>query len=226
MNILEKLKGLFTREEIPEEARSAFSSAQSTGDLKAGIDAVVTRNEMESNKLKKEIDRVLAVLNEEEGKIRGGSLEGRQKKYTLQYIKRLRSHLDNLDRRMDIYDKNINLCIQLIGKVQDMEAMAMRGVDEQTIDRIVMEWDDQQEKFMDVVHAGEVGMEGSTLATSRDKELERLEKEILTGEAPAEEPEEKEAPTPAAAAPAAPAGKKDEDEEGEEEGGEKEKMLE
>ena len=188
MNILEKLKSLFSREDIPEEAKSAFSGARSTQELLGGLDAVATRNEMESTKLKKEIDRVVAVLKEEEEKIRGGAAEGRQKKYTLQYIKRLRAHLDNLDRRMDIYDKNINLCIQLIGKVQDMEAMALRGVDEPTIDRIIMEFEDQMGKYMDVVHAGEAGFEGDpTLEDRPDKDLDRLEKEILGGEAAAPE---------------------------------------
>jgi hypothetical protein len=188
MNILEKLKSLFSREDIPEEAKSAFSGAKTTQELLGGLDAVATRNEMESTKLKREIDRVVDVLKEEEEKIRGGTAEGRQKKYTLQYIKRLRAHLDNLDRRMDIYDKNINLCIQLIGKVQDMEAMALRGVDEPTIDRIIMEFEDQMGKYMDVVHAGEAGFEGdSTLGDRPDKELERLEKEIVGGEAAAPE---------------------------------------
>ncbi|MCU0722601.1 MAG: hypothetical protein MUC63_03105 [Planctomycetes bacterium] len=238
MNILEKLKSLFSREDIPEEAKSAFSGAKSTSELLGGLDAVATRNEIESNKVKKEIDRVDAVLTEEETKIRGGSLEGRQKKYSLQYIKRLRAHLENLDRRMDIYDKNINLCIQLIGKVQDMEAMALRGVDEPTIDRIIMEFEDQVGKYMDVVNAGEAGFEGaSNLSERHDKELDRLERELLGGEGPAREregePEErkpegkkplKEAPAPkkTEAAPAEP----EEDEDDEEETGRPEKQLE
>ncbi|GEM_PF-3031957 len=180
MNILEKVKNLFRSEGIPDEAKSVLDGAQSTKDLLTRLDGVLTRNEMEFNKLKKEIDRVVAILQEEEGKIKDADLQGRQKRYTLQYIKRLRSHLDNLDHRMTIYDKNINLHIQLIGKIQDMEAMALRGVDEKQIDRIIMEFEDHVGKYMDVVHAGEAGFEATTsIAEREDKELAKIERELL-----------------------------------------------
>ena len=181
MNILEKIRNLFSGGGgIPEEARSVIEKARSTHELLSGLDSVLTRNEMEFNKLKREIDKVVAILDEEEVKVQEGDLKGRQKRYTLQYIKRLRSHLDNLDHRMTIYDKNINLHIQLIGKIQDMEAMALRGVDEKQIDKIILEFEEQVVAFMDVVHTGEAGFEGATsIAEREDKELAALEKELL-----------------------------------------------
>jgi hypothetical protein len=187
MNILEKIRNLFSRGGIPEEARDALKGARSTKDLLAGLDAVLTRNEMEFNKLKREIDRVVAILEEEEGKVKEGDLQGRQKRYTLQYVKRLRSHLDNLDHRMTIFDKNINLHIQLIGKIQDMEAMALRGVDEAQIDKIIMDFEDHLGRYMDVVTAGEAGFEASSSISEReDRELAKLERE-LKGETAARE---------------------------------------
>ena len=219
MNILDKIRNLFKGGGgIPDEARSVIQKAGSTRELLSGLDAVLTRNEMEFNKLKREIDKVVAILDEEEVKVQEGDLKGRQKRYTLQYIKRLRSHLDNLDHRMTIYDKNINLHIQLIGKIQDMEAMALRGVDEKQIDDIIMEFEDQVQKYMDVVTAGEAGFEGSTSISEReDRELAKLEKEIVGEKAAA--PKEKE-PEPVREAPEPePLPEPEEEEEEEEEDG-------
>ena len=218
MNLLAKFTNLFSKGGIPEEAKNALEGARTTQELLTGLDAVLTKNEMEFNKLKKEIDRVVAILDDEEGKITEGDLKGRQKRYTLQYIKRLRSHLDNLDHRMTIYDKNINLHIQLIGKIQDMEAMALRGVDEKQIDDIIMEFEDHVNQYMNVVTAGEAGFEASTSISEReDRELAKIEKELVGDKAkePVEaviEPEPvPETPEPQAEAPAT------EDEEPEEE---------
>jgi carbon monoxide dehydrogenase subunit G len=227
MNLLEKIKNLFSKGGIPEEVKNVLADAKTTQQLLTGLDEVLTRNEMEFNKLKKEIDRVVSVLDEEEGKIKEEEdLSGRQKRYTLQYIKRLRSHLDNLDHRMTIFDKNINLHIQLIGKIQDMEAMALRGVDEKQIDDIIMEFEEQVAKYMDVVTAGEAGFEGATSISEReDRELARLEKEIVGETAPAEkEPEapvtEKEHEAPVAEKkPEEPAPEPEPEEEEEEEDG-------
>ena len=240
MNILDKIRKMFSRGEMPEEARSVIRDAKTTQEALAGLDSVLTRNEIEINKLKKEIDKVDGILQEEEGKVRDEKVLGRQKRYTLQYVKRLRGHLDNLENRMSIFDKNINLHIKLIGKIQDMEAMALRGVDEAQIDRIIMEFEDHVSKYMDVVHAGEAGFEASTTITDReDRDLARLEREILgledakkenededaQPEPKAKEPE-REAPRKERAAPAKAPARVDEEQDEEEEEDEDKRMLE
>ena len=64
--------------------------------------------------------------------------------------------------------------------LQDMEAMALRGVDENQIDRIIMEFEDHVSKYMDVVTAGEAGFEAATSISEReDRALAALEKELI-----------------------------------------------
>ena len=48
----------------------------------------------------------------------------------LRRIGRLRKQMDNLEERLRIYNRNINLQIHLAGKVQALDAMELRGVDE------------------------------------------------------------------------------------------------
>ena len=46
-----------------------------------------------------------------------------------------------------IYERNMNLHLNLIGKIQQMEAMKLGGVDEAKIDQIVMDFEEKLEKY-------------------------------------------------------------------------------
>ncbi len=138
---------------------------------------------MELGEVRKEVDRVEGSEREEAAKVRDAKVDGRQKRYTLQTIKRLRRQLDNLESRMAIYDRNITLHLNLISKIQDMQAMALRGVTEEKIDEIITEFEQHLAEFSEVVRAGETALEGVTgLAAEENRELEALEREIVAGD--------------------------------------------
>ena len=101
------------------------------------LDAIVTRNEMGLDALLKEIEESDARLHAEEDKIRNKQVNSWRKRAVLQSVRRLRTHLSNLDRRMSIYDKNLTVALALVGKVEDMQAMSLRGVDIEEIDRVL-----------------------------------------------------------------------------------------
>ena len=62
------------------------------------------------------------------------------------------------------------------------------GMDEEQIDKIIMEFEEQVGSYMDVVHAGEAGFEGSTsIAERENKEPAALEKELLQEKKPEKE---------------------------------------
>ena len=158
------------------------------------LDAIVTRNEMGLAALRSEIEKVDAELHTEENKIRGQAVVGWEKRFVLQSVRRLRTHLINLDRRMGIYDKNLTVALALIGKVEDMEAMSLRGVNTEEIDRVLLDFEEQMAKYLDVVG---FSIE-PTDPVQEERELEELEKEILgVREIPVEEDaeEEREEPT-------------------------------
>ncbi|RME74432.1 MAG: hypothetical protein D6785_15885 [Planctomycetota bacterium] len=178
--IIEKLKALFSRSEIPEETKSLLSKAQTTQELLQGLDELLTRNELEFNELNREITQLEEIEQEEMAKIREGNLPPRAKQNTLLYIKRLRKQMDNLQNRLYIYDKNINLHLNLIAKIQDMEAMALKGVDEKDIDKIIVDFQTNLERYMDSVVAAEAAEEYVVdLGDKERAELEALEKEIV-----------------------------------------------
>jgi hypothetical protein len=91
----------------------------------------------------------------------------------------MRRQLDNLEERMDIYDRNINLHLNLIGRIQQVEAMSLAGVDEAQIDDIILDFETHFEQYTETVAAGEAAITAKdTLKSASDNELAELESEI------------------------------------------------
>lgn len=179
MTIMDKLKGLFHRRGMGDEARGVFDRAKSTRELLAGLDDLLTRNEVELKALQKQIAHLEDLENESIGRIREGLPEGRRKRNALVELQRLRKQLENLDSRQRIYDRNMSLHLNLIGKIQDMEAMELSGVKEGEIDRIVMDFEEQFEKWQGTVMAGEVAVRELSGSVADDVDTAALERELL-----------------------------------------------
>jgi hypothetical protein len=179
VTLLEKLKALFNRDEIPDEAKLIFDSAKTPADLLRGLDELLTRNEVEAKELNEEITKTEMLAQDEEDKVRTGNLPERQKRQALLHVKRLRKQMDNYEGRLRIYERNMNLHLNLIGKIQQMEAMKLGGVDESRIDQIVMDFEEKLEKYADIMNAAEAHEAKSTVVSAREeRELRDLEDEI------------------------------------------------
>jgi hypothetical protein len=193
MSLLDRLKELFARDEIPEEAKRVFDRATTPKELLRGLDELLTTNEVEFKDLERELERLEERERAEIARIREGAVEGRQKRNALLSIQRLRKQMDNYESRLRIYDRNMTLHLGLIGKIQEIEAMKLRGVDETRIDRIVMEFEEQLEKYNDTMSAADAAETSKHALTAKDdRDLAALEREI-TGAAPVEERRRREA---------------------------------
>jgi hypothetical protein len=179
MSILDHLRGLFRRSDMPDEVRRAFERARTPRDLLRELDRVLTENEVEYKDLERELERLEEKERLESAKIREGAVEGRQKRSTLLSIQRLRRQMDNLESRLRIYDRNMSLHQNLIGKIQEMEAMRLRGIDEKAIDKIVMEFEEQLEKYEETMSAGELAETAERTTAREERELAEIEREIL-----------------------------------------------
>ncbi len=174
-----RLAKIFQRREIPEHTRTLYEKNKNLPDLVQGMDRLKTENEIEFNRLKEEI----LLLEEEEEQlirqIKEGS-EGRRKKFALQTIQRYRKQMENLERRMAIYDQNIMLHLTLIGKILDLEAMELKGVDEKTIEDILLDFETRLEHYLDTdVESLAQSTASQAFVTEQERELSALEKEIL-----------------------------------------------
>lgn len=178
--ILEKLKQIFGRTSLPEETRNVFSSARSVKQLLTSLDEILRQNNLERAKVIREIDDLEKAVALEEKKIAEGTLSGRAERNVLSRIKQLNMRLSNLDRRVRIFDRNIELHNNLIARIQDVQAMQLTGVDEKQIENIILEWDERFDEFMREGEAARaLAAEHALLEDSEEKELAALKDKIL-----------------------------------------------
>lgn len=201
MGLLDKIKGFFTKETMPDETRLLLAGVENVHELRRGLDEIVTRNEVELKEVEREIDKLEKIELAEKDKVKAGTLSPREKDNTLRYIKRLRTRMDSYQKRHKIHQENIDLHLALLDRIDEMEAMELKAVKQEQIEEIAVDYEERVEKHKEIVAAGKIANEREPRAhddVADRKELEALEREILqedkSGEEPAkEEPEAEEA---------------------------------
>jgi hypothetical protein len=178
--VFDRLKALLSRQPVSEETKGVIAKATTARELLHGLDALHTRNEMEFNEVTREIEKLEQIERTEAEKIRGGSLSDRRKRNALLKIRRLRKQMENLDNRLKIFDRNMSLHLNLIGKVQEMEAMSLRGLDEKKIDSIMIDFEEKLEAYMNSMASAQVVEESTPIPdVATEKELREIEQEVV-----------------------------------------------
>ena len=187
--LMEALKKVLGKLRLPADTRKLVAKAGSPAELARQLDRLITANELEYRGLQKEIEELERQEAEEVAKVRAGELGVRSKKISLMNVQRLRRQEDALETRLRIHDDNMKLHQALLGKIQAVEAMDMRGLEEEQVDAIAVEFQEELERYTAAVEAGAtLGDEALPSDAERDRELEALEAEILgTERAPREE---------------------------------------
>lgn len=183
MNLLERIKMMLTGS--AGEAEQVIKDAHSTREMLEHLDELITQNEVELRQTRQELARLELSERASIENIKSGRVGDREKEFVLLQIKRTRTQMSNLKLKADILNKNIELHMNLVGKIQAMEAMDLRGIEQNVVERVMLDFEEGMEKFRDSVHTGEgVTQTREEVLTSKDKEdLRKLEKEIM-GEAP------------------------------------------
>jgi hypothetical protein len=146
-SLMDKLKTLFQRTDVPDDAREVYLKAANPLELLKGLVAQRGRNEME---LLEHEDQLIALeksLISEENKVRRGGLSPTEEATILRRIERYRTQRDNLEKLVGIYNGNVNFHSNLIARIQEMEAMRSRGVSEDQIDQLVGEAEEHLERY-------------------------------------------------------------------------------
>jgi hypothetical protein len=191
MGLLDKIKGFFTKETMPDETRLLLAGVENVHELRRGLDEIVTRNEVELKEVEREIDKLEKIELGEKEKVKAGTLSPREKDNTLRYIKRLRTRMDSYQKRHKIHQENIDLHLALLDRIDEMEAMELKAVKQEQIEEIAVDYEERVEKHKEIVAAGRVASEREPRALDDQhdrKELDALEREILAEDG--KEPEE------------------------------------
>jgi hypothetical protein len=194
MSIFDKLGKLFKDTPLPDETKEIFINTSDTKELLGGLDKLITRNELKLKQLNKELEKLEDMEQVVVIKVREGKVAGRAKNNALRSVQRMRRQLDNIEQRIEIYDRNITLHLNLIGKIQQMEAMSLAGVDEEQIDDIILDFESHFEEYTETVAAAEgAAVQHQPFRSASESELAQLEAEIKGEAQPAARSEEEEA---------------------------------
>lgn len=197
MSLLERIKGLFSRTQLPEETQLLLSGVQDVDELLRGLDDITTRNEVEARTIEREIEKLSRMEQAHKEKITAGqTLVEREKLTTLREIQRLRRRMDSLEKRHRIHQDNIDLHLGLFDRISEMQAMELKRVNQHQIEEIAVDYEEKLEKHRDIMTAARAaeGMEPARFEDSVEKQaLQALEREILAeaGIDPAEEERKK-----------------------------------
>lgn len=200
MGLLDKIKSMFSRNNLPEETQLLLSGVADVAELRKGLDEIVTRNEVEARDIEREIEKLSKMETAQKDRIAGGDLTSREKTNTLREIQRLRRRMTSLERRHKIHQDNIDLHLGLFDRITEMEAMELKRVTQDQIEEISVDYEERREKHRDIVHAGMAAAGLEHYEDSHEQaELAALEREILK-EAGIDPDEEKKAKAAAEAA--------------------------
>jgi hypothetical protein len=189
MGLLDKIKGYFTKETIPDETRLLLSGVENIHELRRGLDEIVTRNEVELKEVEREIDKLEKIEVSEKDRVKGGQLTEREKLNALRYVKRLRARMDSYQKRHKIHQENIDLHLALLDRIDEMEAMELKAIKQEQIEEIAVDYEERVEKHKEIVAAGRIATEHppNFEDAAEKRELEALEREIMGENAPKEE---------------------------------------
>ncbi len=170
MSVMEKLRALFQSESLPDETRQLYSRASTPHELIKELEGLRGRNEVDLRENEQELIGLEKAVLLEEDAVRRGGMTPTEETIVLRRIERLQKQRENLDRQVSIYNENVNLHLNLIARIQEMEAMRSRGVAEDQIDRLVEDVEGHVEEYKRVSIAAEGG---STMGSAIDHSAER-----------------------------------------------------
>ncbi len=183
MEIMDKLARLFQRPEIPPEARSIFQGARDPAQLREGLDALRARNEIN---LQEHEERMLSLeggIEKYEQQVRENGLGREGQDVILRRVLRMRKEMDNLKGLITIYDDNTGLLLNLVARIQEMEAKKAIGVSEGDIDSFLEGVDANFQDYRHMRLAGNDADRSRVVQAADRKDLDELRMRILTQQA-------------------------------------------
>ena len=182
--IVKKLKALFSAARQPTPALKTTGAGPDLPATLIELDRSLTSNEVQVERLQQEILQLEKNESREIARIRSRELSKREERFALQTVKQLRNRLQQLEQRILIHRRNIDVNLNLIAKIEDIKAMQMKGIAEEQIDDIVSEFSASLDEYLDTVSSVELAAGEPELVTLPQDELEQLKAEVCQASLP------------------------------------------
>ncbi|KAA0214390.1 hypothetical protein EDM80_06850 [bacterium] len=151
-------------------------------------DELITRNEVELRKVMQELQRLELQEKAQADALKAGKIGEQEKEVVLLSVKRNRTRIESLKHRIHVYNKNIEVLQSMVDKHQTIAAMNLRGIENQMVERLAMDFDERKDKYMESIETANAmkGTDTGILSLAEKEDLKKLERELL-GARPAEE---------------------------------------
>jgi len=195
MDFLNKILGLFKKKPVRNEGLHSFS-AEALEALAAAedetffrdsrlwlqrFDEYITAAEIEIESVSIELDGLISLQDSVTAQLRTLDKSGSwHEKSLLIKLERLNLHGENLKKRIQIYSQNIRVYLNLMAKIQDIQAMKMNGLDEPKISNIWIQFKECLDQYKDRLLAEEAGYHDASVSTEHlDRQLNDLKNKIV-----------------------------------------------
>jgi hypothetical protein len=177
---------LFGRDGDPDEEKPVDKEAMR--EELDRYDELITRNEVELRKVMQELQRLESQEKAQAEALRSGKIGEQEKEVVLLSVKRNRTRIESLKHRIHVYNKNIEVLQSMVDKHQTISAMNLRGIENQMVERLAMDFDERKDKYMESIETANAmkGTDTGILTLSEREDLKKLERELM-GAKPAEE---------------------------------------
>lgn len=151
-------------------------------------DELITRNEVELRKVMQELQRLEMQEKAQAEALKAGKIGDQEKEVVLLSVKRNRTRIESLKHRIHVYNKNIEVLQSMVDKHQTIAAMNLRGIENQMVERLAMDFDERKDKYMESIETANAmkGTDTGILSLAEKEDLKKLERELL-GNNPVEE---------------------------------------
>ncbi len=186
MGLGDFFKRLFGRGGDPDEEKPVDKEAMR--EELDRYDELITRNEVELRKVMQELQRLELQERGSAENFKAGRIGDQEKEVVLLSIKRNRTRIESLKHRIHVYNKNIEVLQSMVDKHQTIAAMNLRGIENQMVERLAMDFDERKDKYMESIETANSmkGTDTGILTLSEKEDLKKLERELM-GTKPAEE---------------------------------------
>lgn len=186
MGLGDFFRRLFGRSGDPDEERPVDKAAMR--EELDRYDELITRNEVELRKVMQELQRLEMQEKAQAEALKAGKIGDQEKEVVLLSVKRNRTRIESLKHRIHVYNKNIEVLQSMVDKHQTIAAMNLRGIENQMVERLAMDFDERKDKYMESIETANAmkGTDTGILSLAEKEDLKKLERELL-GNNPVEE---------------------------------------
>ena len=188
MSLIERIRSFLQASSESEHAKDLAEKAADTSELLRSLDTLLTKHGIEQSDVEEALAETEREVERLSNELNLPGITEREKNRLLSKLRLTVKKVENLEGRFEVYEKSMHMHLNLLGRVQKIEAMALTGVSDEEIEKIIENYEEKKEEYRDLTESAEVPITEKIPQPSakelieRRELLERIEKGTLLPE--------------------------------------------